>query len=78
MDSSSIHQHNFIGIDMNDNWKHKSMKEILLWMKKEFGDDINYRVKLSDGRIFKSLNWDAKNKYVKFQNEQKQSRKLSE
>lgn len=72
-DSSSIQQRNYIGIDMKD----KSLKEILKWMQKEFGDDLNYRVKLSDGRVFKSKDWDVENKYVKFQNEQKQSRKLN-
>ena len=72
-DSSSIQQRNYIGIDMKD----KSLKEILKWMQKEFGDDLNYRVKLSDGRVFKSKDWDVENKYAKFQNEQKQSRKLN-
>lgn len=46
-------------------------------MQKEFGDDLNYRVKLSDGRVFKSKDWDVENKYAKFQNEQAQSRKLN-
>ena len=72
-DSSSIQQRNYIGIDMKD----KSLKEILKWMQKEFGDDLNYRVKVSDGRVFKSKDWDVENKYAKFQNEQKQSRKLN-
>ena len=57
--------------------KDKSLKEILKWMQTEFGDDLTYRVKLSDGRVFKSKDYEVENKYAKFQNEQAQSRKLN-
>lgn len=53
--------------------KDASLKSIMRMMIKEFGTDINYRIKLSDGRVFKTQNWDRLEKglYDKLQNEQK-------
>ena len=61
---------------MTDNFnsnKDKTMKELLQWVVKEFGEDINYRVKMSDGKVFKSRDWDRLNRGLddKLQNEQK-------
>lgn len=38
--------------------KNEGMKELLKYITTQFGNDINFRVKLSDGRVFKSKDWD--------------------
>lgn len=50
-----------------------AMKDFLSWVVNEFGDDINYRVKFTDGRVFKSKDWDRLTRGLndKLQNEQK-------
>ena len=75
MDYFLIQQHNYIGIAMKD--KNLSIKDMLKMIQHTFGDDIKYKVVLDDGRVFKSKDYDAENKYAKFQNEQAQSRKLN-
>ena len=50
---------------------------MLKMLQHTFGDDIKYKVVLDDGRVFKSKDYEAENKYAKFQNEQAQSRKLN-
>jgi len=75
MDYFLIQQHNFTGIAMKD--KNLSIKDMLKMIQHTFGDDIKYKVVLDDGRVFKSKDYDAENKYAKFQNEQAQSRKLN-
>ena len=39
------------------------MQEFLKTIKKEFGSDIEFKVKLNDGRVFKSINWDRLARY---------------
>lgn len=42
--------------------KNEGMKAVLKTIVEEFGRDIQFRVRLNDGRVFKTKDWDKLNR----------------